>query len=264
MPLKRLFQLVQTTDDTKTKPKDDKPPEPLIHDESNWLISYADMMTLLCGFFIMMFSMSKLDEPEFEKVKAAVARHFGGDYKSPNADLAKFVTQVIQDAGLGKDVLIRTDSFGVSMTFQSIVFFDTLSADLRIDGVRLIEKLVAAVLEREGIELKKYKVVVEGHTDSRPVVSGVYSSNWELSGARAARVARIFLQQGFDATHVIPIGYGDTHPEVADRSPAGSLDADALSKNRRVVIRVLEPKVVAIPIPEVPAPEAPPPAIPAH
>src|SRR3954451_8619962 len=91
---------------------------PAAHDdESNWLVSYADMMTLLCGFFIMLFSMAKLDEPQFEKVKEGVAKAFGGDYKSPNKDLAKSVTQILVEAGLEKEAVVRVDPAGVAIAF---------------------------------------------------------------------------------------------------------------------------------------------------
>lgn len=220
------------------------------HDESNWLVSYADMMTLLCGFFIMMFSMAKLDEPEFEKVKEEVAKHFGGDYKSPTAELAKFITQIIQEAGLEKEVVVKSDPFGVSLTFHSTVFFDTLSAEVSPQGQGVLAKLIEAVSSRQDVELKQYKIVVEGHTDSRPVLSGNFPSNWELSGARAARVVRFFMDKGFDPTHLTAIGYSDTRPVLPSRAPSGAWDDEAMAKNRRVVIRILEPKVSAIPFPE--------------
>src|SRR5947209_1845302 len=79
------------------------------HDESNWLVSYADMMTLLCGFFIMLFSMAKLDEPQYERVKEAVAKQFGGEYKSATAELGKFMTEIIDQNGLTRNTVVRID-----------------------------------------------------------------------------------------------------------------------------------------------------------
>ena len=55
--------------------------------EGPWLMSYADMMTLLCGFFIMLFTMSKLDEPQYEKMKEAVSKEFKGSYTNPTDEL---------------------------------------------------------------------------------------------------------------------------------------------------------------------------------
>jgi len=93
------------------------------NDESNWLVSYADMMTLLCGFFIMLFSLSKIDEPKFEKVKAALAEHFGGEYKSPNQELSKWVTQILQDTPLKGEADVEESEGGVAIIFKSQVFF---------------------------------------------------------------------------------------------------------------------------------------------
>jgi chemotaxis protein MotB len=216
-------------------------------DESNWLVSYADMMTLLCGFFIMLFSMAKLDDPKYEKVKESVAKQFGGEYKSPNEDLAKYVSKSLEDAKITQEAVVRQDPMGVSVVFQSALFFDTLSSDVKAEGRILLTTLIEAISRRQAAENRQYKIVVEGHTDSRPITGGVYPSNWELSGARAARVVRMFLDRSFRADHLVAIGYADTHPEVP--VPQGQLDADAHAKNRRVVLRILNPSVDAIPFP---------------
>ena len=222
-----------------------------VHDESNWLVSYADMMTLLCGFFIMLFSMAKLDEPQFEKVKEAVAHQFGGDYQTPNRELAKFVTQMVQEEGIDKDTVVKSDHLGVSIVFQSTLFFDTLSAEVKPEGKQVLHHLISAISNRQIMDLKSYKVVVEGHTDGRPITAGAFASNWELSGSRAARVVRMFIEQGFSPTHLASIGYADTHPEVTpSRRTDGTWDETGLAKNRRVVIRILDPRVDSIPFPE--------------
>lgn len=222
-------------------------------DESNWLVSYADMMTLLCGFFIMLFSMAKMDDPKFDAMKESVAQQFGGEYKSEGKELAAFATQLIEQNGLEKDTVVRVSPSGVSMVFQSTVFFDTLSAEVSEPGQKILDLLLSRLSERQETVGKKYKIVVEGHTDGRPVLSGTFPSNWELSGARAARVVRMFLDKGYSADNLAAIGYADTRPELPHRTPAGTLDETALSKNRRVVIRILDPKVDSIPYPEAPS-----------
>jgi len=221
-----------------------------VHDESNWLVSYADMMTLLCGFFIMLFSMASLDEPKYESMKAEIAKQFGGEYSSPTQELASFVTRVLEESGTLKGALIKSDPSGVSIAFQSTVFFDTLGSDVKPEGKKVLESLISTLSARQTQEKKEYRIVVEGHTDSRPITGGVYPSNWELSGARAARVIRMFLERGFTSDHLTAIGYADTHPQVPSRTPAGAWDEDSLAKNRRVVIRILQPTVDSIPFPE--------------
>ncbi|MEO7163920.1 MAG: flagellar motor protein MotB, partial [Bdellovibrionia bacterium] len=167
------------------------------HDESNWLISYADMMTLLCGFFIMLFSMAKMDVPKYDSFKEAIAKQFGGEYVSPSKEMAKMVSEVLKKMEMEDKAVVKSDSNGVSIIFQSTVFFGTLSAEVSSDGFNILDKLIKSVEDRQKEQKKTYRIVVEGHTDSRPVVGGSYPSNWELSGARAARVVRMFLDHNF-------------------------------------------------------------------
>lgn len=223
------------------------------HDESNWLVSYADMMTLLCGFFIMLFSMAKLDEPQYERVREALSKQFGGEFHSPAQEGARFMTQFIEIEGLNKEAEVRAEAVGLSIVFRSRVFFDSLSAELRPEGLEILNKLIGAIHKREEMEQTKFRIVIEGHTDGRPVTGGVFPSNWELSGARASRVVRSFLEKGFRSGDMISIGYGDTRPEFSERNDVGEWNDEALSKNRRVVIRILKKDATMIPMPQAPA-----------
>jgi chemotaxis protein MotB len=220
------------------------------HDESNWLISYADMMTLLCGFFIMLFSMAKLDEAKYDSFKEALVKQFGGEYTSATKEMAKFASEIIQELGVEQKAIVKSDINGVSIVFESTIFFETLSSDVTTQGKQILNKLIQSIKKRQDPAGKQFKIVVEGHTDGRPITGGIYPSNWELSGARAARVIRMFLDQGFASDHLTAIGYADTHPHAPTRNSAGQWDEKALAQNRRVVIRILEPKVDSIPFPE--------------
>jgi chemotaxis protein MotB len=279
MAIRSFLKAIQSADHPEVeRPHHDSPAaEPPIHDESNWLVSFADMMTLLCGFFIMLFSMAKLDAPQYELVKESVSKAFGGEYQSPASDLAKFVTKILEEAGIEKDATVKVDQYGVSVVFQSTIFFDTLSADITPGGKVILYKLIDGVYTRQSKENKKYKIVVEGHTDSRPITGGLFPSNWELAGARAARVIRMYLERGFDPDKLSAISYADTRPEVPARTPSGEWDEAALAKNRRVVIRILDPRQDIVPIAETAnkvtdekpvheavAPAAAPPAITSH
>ena len=116
---------------------------------------------------------------------------------------------------------------------------------------RFSDKLIDSIAIRQKNTQKTYRIVIEGHTDSRPIVEGgLFPSNWELSGSRAARVVRMFLEKGFAPNRMVAIGYADTQPEVPSRTPNGEWDETALAKNRRVVLRILEPLVDSIPIAE--------------
>ncbi|MCM0606968.1 MAG: OmpA family protein [Xanthomonadaceae bacterium] len=215
--------------------------------EGNWLISYADMMTLLCGFFIMMFSLANLEKGKFEKVREEISKHFKGEYQNPSADIQKEISNMIQEAGLDKESIVTSDETGVSVTFESAVFFITGSADVTDNGKLVLGKLTNAIKKSQERKKLNYNVVIEGHTDQRPIIGGIYPSNWELSGARASRIVRQFIDNKFLPVHMLAIGYGDTRPKLTDRTPSGELSEEAMGKNRRVVVRVLHPDIHAIP-----------------
>lgn len=256
MPINRFLKKAREIEQDLQSNKGKKPKIELRHDDGNWLVSYADMMTLLCVFFIMLFSMARLNAPEYERIRVEMAKQYNQDAEIPTDDMAKFVTQVLQEAGLEKKVMIESDPLGVSVIFHSTVFFDTLSSEVNETGHEILNKLIGAIAERQKHDSREYKVVVEGHTDSRPIVGGDFPSNWELSSARASRVLRMFLDAGFSPLKLLAIGYGDTRPKVANRTPTGDWNEEGLAKNRRVVIRILQPIVDSIPWEESPQPPA--------
>ena len=217
------------------------------HSDGNWIISYADMMTLLCIFFIMLYSMSKQDTPMFEKMKKEVAEHFGTKYEPPTAEVGKFLNNVLIEAGVAKDATMTNDGMNVSVAFHSTMFFDSLSADISPAGRDIIEKIATRLYDYQIQHGKKYKIVVEGHTDSQPIVGGSFPSNWELSSGRATRVVRLFLDKKFDPANLLAIGYADTQPVAPSRNADGTWNPENLSKNRRVVLRVLMPEAENIP-----------------
>src|SRR5262249_44262168 len=151
--------------------------------------------------------------------------------------LAKTITQLVQEMGIEKETVIKSDVGGVSIAFQSTVFFDTLSADVRPQGKAVLERLIGGVSRRQQkTDAKEYGIIVEGNTDGRPITSGTFPSNWELSGARASRVVRMFLEKGFFPEKLTAIAYADTRPVEPSRTPAGEWNEAALTKNRRVVV----------------------------
>src|SRR5687768_4414555 len=104
MPVKKFLKSAKELENQhRYRSKEDTHKQTGDHDEGNWLISYADMMTLLCGFFVMMFSMAKLDDAKYDSFKTSITQQFGGNYQSPTKDLALFVSQILQEAGVERD-----------------------------------------------------------------------------------------------------------------------------------------------------------------
>src|SRR5687767_5655216 len=116
MPVKKFLKAAE---EIQAEVKKKKPKPHAAEEGEGWLVSYADMMTLLCGFFIMMFSMAKMDEPQYERIKEALAKQFGGEYVQPTQELSKTITQVLEEAGLETETTVKTDPGGVSIAFKS-------------------------------------------------------------------------------------------------------------------------------------------------
>ena len=208
-----------------------------VHDESNWLVSYADMMTLLFGFFVLMYSFSKIDEKKFEIVRKEVARYFGGQIKSnPAAKKAeKEIDEALSQAGIDKSIqLIARDSM-LELRFNGSFHFVPGTATLTKESQFILGKLIDTIKRT----IKADSIIVDGHTDDDPIASEKFPSNWELSSSRAAAVVREFERFGFDPTKMTATGYGSSRPILPNRDSKGSPLLENQEANRRVIVNVV-------------------------
>lgn len=213
-------------------------PEPSHEEEGegNWLVSYADMMTLLVGFFVMLQSFSKPDTQLFEKIKQETTKVFGGEYQMPYEKLHKNLEDTIKAENLSDQVKFEVTEEGIVITFRGALFFDSGSVDLKTQASELLEKLVPKIKQ----QAEMFNIVIEGHTDDVPIHNGLLKSNWELSSLRACTVLRFFEESGFDKAKLSAIGWGDTKPLFKNRDEAGNPIGQNQSQNRRVVVRILK------------------------
>lgn len=204
--------------------------------EGPWLVSYADLMTLLMGFFALMLSFSTIDEKKFDAMREETTEFFGGEYVKPFEELKNAIEKVIKEKGLSEQVKIEVSSEGVGLTFQGTIFFDTGAVNLRPEAVSLLEELIPVIKTKA----PDFFILVEGHTDDVPISTGLLASNWELSAVRASTVVRIFEDAQFDRKKLIPVGWSDTKPVAPNRDETLVAIAVNQAKNRRVVIRILK------------------------
>ena len=241
MPFAGLFKKRNNEFPVEIIRRVEEDPYYVVHDDSNWLLSYADMMTLLCGFFILLFSISSLDANKYDKVRESVAHQFGGTYRSNPQEYAAHLERIVQEKGLQSRVSVKYDARGAILTFQSATFFDTLKTELLPDAAIVLFPLIEGIQDLEKKTNKTFLLAVEGHTDHRAILSGPYQTNWELSSARAARVVRAFIDRGFQPEQLSAVGYADTRANPA-AAPSESNQEEHLARNRRVVIRIFEPE----------------------
>lgn len=215
-------------------------PVELAHDESNWLVSYADMMTLLFGFFVLMYSFSKVDEDKFQIVRKDLVKYFGGKMKESSGGYAlkktmeKEMKDLIGSGGFSDQSLeVKMKDNYIQMTFDSQLIFNPGSAELTEASAKVIDKLA--------LELKKLpveEIEIEGHTDIDAIQSAVFPSNWELSTGRSSRIVRKLNEDGIKDDKLTAIGYGSSRPAVPHLDANGKAIPENKIKNRRVVLNI--------------------------
>jgi chemotaxis protein MotB len=207
-------------------------------DDAIWLVSYADLMTLLFGFFVLMFFFANEDKKDnWEKVRKEMAEYFGGTYVNPNADLATEIEKVLQDTPFKDDLEVRVFEEGLEVTFRSTVLFESGSADFTPQAIKPLNLLVEVISSR--LKALHARIVVEGHTDDRPIATKVYPSNWELSAARATGVLRLFEKNNIPTDLMRAVAFGESRPLFPNKDDNGVDLILNQAKNRRVVIRVI-------------------------
>ena len=267
-----------------------------------WLLTYADMITLLMVLFIVLFAIGATDAKKFAKLHDGLAQSFGQStildggsgllngsaVQAPGAPddsragsqalqrqresvlagaraadaaarieanatkqeavaMAKVqadITKSLAQQGLAGAAIFRTvDHRGLEVDIVTDrVLFDVAQATLRPQGVDVLAALAPAL---RGLP---NDLVIEGHTDSQPIVSSQFASNWELSTQRATTVLRYLLTRGIKPSKVSAVGYADQHPLAVGNSPA------SLARNRRVAILIMS---AVVPSSTTPAPVTP-------
>ncbi|RDW21530.1 flagellar motor protein MotS [Oceanobacillus chungangensis] len=240
-----------------------------------WMVTYSDMITLILVFFILLFSMSQVDQTKLDAVSESfqnrmifdflpsiVPSEYPTDQTSVEENGEKLnehedpinldLEQDIEEPEVEEDSLTalvgnveaylnqhdlnglitanRTER-GVELVLQDSIFFNPGEANILEEGTPFLQRIGTLLSQIPN------KVKVEGHTDSRPMNSFRYPSNWELSGARASSVVRYFIQSyDIEESRFSIAGYGELRPVTANDTP------DNMAKNRRVEIIILDEK----------------------
>ena len=222
-----------------------------------WLLSYADFITLLFALFATLYASSNVDANKLATVAQGIQRAFdtpteqgpgisgagGGGGVLPagrgivGAGEPDARTEILSE--LGEDLRngrleLSEDARGLVLSIPEASAFPTATADLSPLAQAAVARM-AAVLAR-----LPNAVRVEGHTDDVPIHTARFTSNWELSAARAIRVVELMIQRGQLAPdRLSAAGYGEFHPRVANES------ASTRAQNRRVDVVILSPSTRA-------------------
>lgn len=212
-----------------------------------WLLTYADMITLMLALFIILFAMSTISKVKFQKFATAVSGGFDNQWSvnqppnggtggqqaggSPSAipSIQRDLQRYVQKNRLEKQLQVHMDHRGLVITLLSDnSYYDSGSAEMRPETKKILDGIDVFLKKNDNL------IRVEGNTDNVPISTSVYPSNWELSTARAVNVVRYLVEQKQMApTRISAAGYGQFHPRVANDTDA------ARQANRRVDIVLL-------------------------
>ncbi len=206
-------------------------------ESEDWLMSYADMITLLMSFCVLIISMSHIDPVKYEQVQGGMAKDIGKrDTAQPLQQLKTEMGQVLKGLKLDENqVSIGSDQHGLVLDFDAGTFFDPASARIKEDMGPALAQMAQTL---NSPKYSAFQVEVQGHTDDVPVATPAFPSNWELSAARATTVVRLFIQDGITPTRLAAEGFADTRPKVSNRDVNGNPLPINQSINRRVSVHI--------------------------
>ena len=236
-----------------------------------WLVSYADFITLLFAFFVVMYAISSINEGKYRVVSNALGSAFGKALPIPDLppiameppvqlksqqitarkmslqrrqqekmrDMAGDILKVLAPLVTDGRVRVTQSNRGITVEINASVLFAPGQAALADNSSHTLRAIAQVVKDHE------HEIQVEGHTDNAPIRTVNFPSNWELSTARASSVVRLFIDGGVDARRLTALGYGENRPVESNDTPEGR------ARNRRVTVTVLsaEPeRVTEIPV----------------
>lgn len=232
------------------------------HDNHDrWLVSYADFVTLLFAFFVVMYSISSVNEEKYKTLGVALTSAFGKQAAATVAgasgvpagqsmllmvdpqtarlgeqqrraqermkNLSAGLSRVMSDLIDQKQVSINQTKRGVQIDISASMLFRTGEAALQPEMLDVLRQ-VAKVLSGEELPIE-----VEGHTDDVPISTALYPSNWELSSARASSVVRFLIVEGVAESRLAVVGLAANHPLLPNTN------AENRARNRRVTITIV-------------------------
>jgi chemotaxis protein MotB len=211
------------------------------NDGEGWLVSYADMMTLIASFFILMMAFANYDPPGFQKKAEVIAKHFRKDKNKSSAVKLKFLDEEIAiHPELKNKIKISVKDGELVLVFSGSTIFDNGEFKLDKDTVKTVDSLIDIIKTTN----PQYRILVEGHADDSFEVESkknTVNSNWLISSLRAASIIERFSYFGFPPSNLAALAKGDTQKILPSIDKNGERIERNAAINRRAIIKVLEP-----------------------
>ncbi|MFT5681061.1 MAG: chemotaxis protein MotB [Myxococcota bacterium] len=199
--------------------------------DEGWLLSYADLITNLLIFFVMMLAAADVSKTKMQQIAEGIS---GIEQPASLSSIQEEIDDRIAEAGLEEMVQTDLTDSGLKLSLNSGLMFDSGQAQIRGEQEPVLDGMLQTLVPYAD----RYGFAVEGHTDSEPVGTGsIYRSNWELSADRANAVRSRLETVGVAQGRIRVEGYADTVP-LPEESLEGLSEQERLARHRRVVVRI--------------------------
>jgi len=196
-----------------------------------WLLSYADLVTTLLVFFVMLLSAAEISQAKMQKIQQSLS---GARSSTSLSTMQSEVEARIKKEGLQDLVSTDLTDQGLELRLNSGLIFDSAEAVIRPELEPTMDRMLQTLVPYS----KHYQFAVEGHTDARPLLPGAkFRSNWELSAERANAVRSRLDSVGIEPKRIRVEGYADTRG-LPEKELKGLSEVERLARHRRVVVRV--------------------------
>ncbi|WP_417795553.1 OmpA/MotB family protein [Terasakiella pusilla] len=213
------------------------PPAPKEEPEDeSWLATYADAITLLMAFFVLLVAVSKVDLALYEEVAEGINEQVNKkERKAPTQELKDDAAEIVQEMTDGKVLKLGVDDSGIVLEFDSSTFFKPGTAQVIDAAYPIIASLAELV---NSPQYEKFNMDIEGHTDDDPISTLQFPSNWVLGASRSASVLQIMNENGVKVDRMRVLSYAATRPKAPNRMEDGTPIPENKAMNRRVVLRI--------------------------
>lgn len=191
---------------------------------NRWVISYADLVTLLLALFLVMYALNNTKEALIKN-----EHNLNNNvYKENIVKMPKIQNELLREFKEDNNVILLKDNRGLIIRLSDDILFGSADTTIRPEFCKTLDRIIDILSKNDN------PVIIEGHTDSFPIFSNKYSSNWELSTARATSVINYIVKtHRINPKRLSAVGYGDNIPIAENTSNSGRI------KNRRVDIIIL-------------------------
>lgn len=214
-------------------------PSPPPDEPEGWLTSYADLMSLLACFFMLMMAFANYETPGVQQKAKIIANTFTKSGGISELDMEKLKNEIAHHPDFEDRLKLTLKDGELIIVFTGSAVFPEGAYLLDDSTTRMVDTLIDLIKAHE----TEYRILVEGHADKDESLLAGNMNHWSLSAARAATVAARFEYYGFKSEYMVALAKGDREPIAQYKMKArkGVSPREIAKLNRRAVIRVLEP-----------------------